>query len=81
MNHTLTISENLHSRLLSESQARGLSIEQLVEKAVEEWRRQDDELKRREEAVDRIVALRERMREKYGMMPDSVELIREDRER
>ncbi len=81
MNQTLTISENLYRRLLSESQARGLSIEQLVEKAVEEWERQDAEIKRREEAVDRIVALRERMREKYGMMPDSVELIREDRER
>jgi hypothetical protein len=81
MNHTLTISENLYSRLLSESQARGLSIEELVEKAIDEWESQDAELKRREEAVDRIVALRERMRVKYGMMPDSVELIRQDRER
>jgi deoxyribodipyrimidine photolyase-like uncharacterized protein len=81
MNHTLTISENLYSRLLSVSQARGLSIEELVEKAIDEWESQDAELKRREEAVDRIVALRERMRVKYGMMPDSVELIRQDRER
>ena len=39
------------------------------------------DLSRRREAVLGIDALRERLRGAYGEMPDSVLLIREDRER
>jgi len=87
MNQTLTISENLYGRLQTGAQLHGLSVEQLIEQLFEEWerkdaelkRRKDAELKRREEAVDRVNEIYERMRAKYGQMPDSVELLREDR--
>jgi hypothetical protein len=77
MSQTLTISEALYHRLESEARLRGLSIEQLLE----EWERRESELKRREEAVREINSLRERIFAKYGEMPDSTELLREDRGR
>ncbi|MCI0523858.1 MAG: hypothetical protein L0Y75_01215 [Acidobacteria bacterium] len=81
MNQMLAISEDLYSRLQTGAQLHGLSVEQLIEQLFEEWEQKDAELKRREEAVDRVNEIYERMRAKYGQMPDSVELIREDRER
>jgi hypothetical protein len=77
MNRTLTISEALYARLDAAARARGLgSIEQLLE----QWQGREDELFRRQEAVQQIDALRERLRVTYGEMPDSAELVREDRE-
>jgi len=81
MNQTLTISENLYNRLLFESQSRSLSIEQLIEWIVEEWERRESELRQRQEAVREIHELRDRIFAKHGEMPDSVELLREDRNR
>jgi hypothetical protein len=81
MNQSLTISENLYNRLLLESQSRGLSIGQLVERIVEEWERRESELRQRQEAVREIRELRERIFAEHGEMPDSVELLREDRNR
>lgn len=81
MNHTLTISENLYNRLLSASRARGLNVEEFIKQIFEEWERHESELRERQEAVRQIHELRERMFAKYGVMPDSTELIREDRER
>jgi hypothetical protein len=78
---TLTISSDLYQRLQVGAQLRGVSVEQLVAQAVDEWERRDAELKRRAEAVDEANQIYERMRAKYGQMPDSAELIREDRER
>ena len=43
--------------------------------------RQEKPLSHRQEGVQRIDALWERLFEKYGEMSDSVELIREDRAR
>jgi hypothetical protein len=77
MSQKLTISDALYMRLEAEAQLRGLSIEQLLE----EWERKESELSRRREAVREINALREQLFAKYGEMPDSAELIREDRER
>jgi hypothetical protein len=74
---TLTISEEFYHRLAAEARLRGLSIEQLLE----DWERKESELRRREEAGRRIDAIFERMAAKYGEMPDSAELVREDRER
>lgn len=74
---TLTISADLYHRLVAESQLRGITIEQLLE----EWERMDSEIRRRQEAGRRADEIFERMAAKYGMMPDSAELIREDRER
>ncbi len=81
MNQTLAISEDLYNRLQFSAQLLGVSIEQLIERLFEEWERRDAELRRREEAVDRVNKTYERMQAKYGQMPDSAELIREDRER
>lgn len=78
---TLTISSDLYHRLQVGAQMRGLSVEQLVAQAVDEWERRDAELQRRAEAVDEANRIYERMRAKYGQMRDSAELIREDRER
>ena len=73
---TLTISVELYDRLVAEAQLRGITIEQLLE----EWERKDSEIRRRQEAGQRADEIFERMAAKYGMMPDSAELIREDRE-
>lgn len=73
----LTISEDLYQRILTDAQLRGLSIEQLLD----EWQRRDSEIKRREEAGRQVDATFARMAAKYGVMPDSAELIREDRDR
>ncbi len=81
MNQTLTISENLYGRLQIGAQLRGLSIEQLIEQFVDEWERRESELKQRQEAVRKIRELRERIFAEHGEMPDSVELLREDRNR
>jgi len=41
----------------------------------------EEELRRRQEVVARIDELRERLFLKYGTMPDSAAMVREDRER
>lgn len=74
---TLTISADFYKRLVAEAQLRRVTIEQLLE----EWERMDSEIRRRQEAGRRADEIFERMAAKYGMMPDSAELIREDRER
>ena len=78
---TLTISEDLYYRLQSGAQSRGLSVEQLVEQAVEEWERNDVELQQRRQLVAEIRSLQAQIAAEHGQMPDSVELLREDRER
>lgn len=74
---TLTISADLYNRLVAEAQLRGITIEQ----PLEEWERRESEIRRRHEVVREINELRESLFAKYGEMPDSTELIREDRER
>lgn len=78
MSRVLTISDDLYGKLETAAQRRGLThIDQLLE----QWQAADAELARRAQVVQHIDALREELRAKYGEMPDSVELIREDRER
>ena len=86
MSRTITVPDHVYDRLEAEARARGLkSIEQLLEQLplarAECDPLTDEELKRRHEVVARTVALQEELSRKYGMMPDSVDLIREDRER
>jgi hypothetical protein len=77
MSQTLTISDTLYARLEAKARERDLSnIEQLLE----EWERSESEPLRRRELVRQIDSLRDRLFEKCGEMPDSVELIRQDRE-
>ena len=78
MSQTLTISDTLYTRLEQAARERGFaSIEQLLET----WQAFDAERQRRRHIVQRIDQIRERMFTTYGEMPDSVELLREDRAR
>jgi hypothetical protein len=78
MSRTVTISDALYLRLEQIAQARGYrSIAQLLEV----WQSDEDTRCRRQEAVARIDALRERLFATYGVFPDSTEDIREDRAR
>lgn len=78
MSRTLTISDDLYARLETEARARGLTT---VEQLLEEWDRREADLSLREDTVRRIDQLRDRLLAKYGQMPDSTELLREDRAR
>jgi hypothetical protein len=78
MSRTLTISDDLYARLEEEARARGLNS---VERLLEEWKRTESDLNQRQNVVYRIDDLRRRLFAKYGEMPDSVELVREDRAR
>jgi hypothetical protein len=86
MSRTITVPDHVYQRLEAEAHARGLKgIEQLLEQLplakAESDPLTDEELKRRHEVVARTNEIYEELSRKYGMMPDSVELIREDRER
>ena len=78
MSRTITISDELYARLEAEAQARGLKS---VERLLEEWEQNGAALKQRRDVVQRIDSLRERLFARYGEMPDSVDLVREDRAR
>lgn len=77
MSRTLTISDELYARLEKEAQVRGLSIERLIE----EWERNEANLLQRQDIVREIDVLREHLFSKYGEMPDSSDLVRDDRAR
>jgi hypothetical protein len=78
MDRKLAISEELYTRLESTSRMYGYdSIEQMLET----WLLSQDESRLRQATVHRIDMLWEQMQTKYGEMPDSVDLIREDRAR
>ena len=76
MSCTLTISDGLYARLEAVARKRGFSS---VEELLEALHLGEDELRQRQEAVRQIDELRERLFAKYGEMPDSVALIRDDR--
>ena len=78
MGRSLEISERLYEKLEQAARERGLAS---VEELPEAWHAREVDLRRRREAVSRVNALREKLRATYGEMPDSVPLIREDRER
>lgn len=73
---TLTISEDLYHRIAAAAQLRGVSIEQLLD----EWEQREVEIRRRQEVGAEIKAIFQEIKAKYGLMPDSAELIREDRD-
>jgi hypothetical protein len=78
MSRTVTIPEALYARLEHTAYVRGLSsIAQLLEL----WQAHEDTLRRRQEAVAHIDALRERLFTTYGAFPDSTADVREDRAR
>lgn len=82
MYQTLTVSDMLYQQLHRRARDSGFdNLEEFIQKLIEVWQAHLEELRRRQEAVRRIDALRERLLTKYGEMQDSVELIRADRER
>jgi hypothetical protein len=78
MSRTLTISDELYARLAAEARERGLTG---VEELLEQWQTTESSLLPRKEVVRGIDYLRNRLLAKYGEMPDSVELLRQDRAR
>jgi hypothetical protein len=76
MSRVLTISDDLYSRLEQAARQQGLSG---VEELLETWQANEEERWRREKSVERIDALRAQLLATYGEMPDSVELIRQER--
>ncbi|MCC7207340.1 MAG: antitoxin [Anaerolineae bacterium] len=73
----LRISETLYEALEIEARRRGLdSIEQLLEV----WKQDDAERRSRRAIVREIDALRSELQHRYGEMPDSTPLVREDRD-
>jgi hypothetical protein len=78
MSRTITISDELYARLEAEARLRGLDS---VEGLLEDWQALEAEAAHRQEVVREIDTLRERLAAKYGEMPDSVEMLRQDRAR
>lgn len=78
MSRTLTISDELYARLEAEARSRGINT---VEEFLDRIQIPEAELSRREDIVREIDHLRERLFARYGQMPDSVDLLREDRAR
>jgi len=78
MSRTLTISDKLYQRLEAEALARGFEN---VEQLLEDHASNGSDFSQRRAVVDNIDRLRNRMFAMYGEMPDSTELIREDRSR
>jgi len=82
MYQTLTVSERLYQQLETTARDGGFdNLEEFIQKLIEVWQAHIEELRRRQETVRRIDALRERLFRTCGEMEDSVELIRADRER
>jgi hypothetical protein len=78
MSRTLTISDELYGQLEAEARQRGLpSVEQLLE----QWQLAKTRVPCRNEVVREIDDLRNRLLARYGEMPDSVELLCQDRAR
>jgi hypothetical protein len=79
MSYTLTLSDPLYTKLEKVARQCGFSIEQLLET----WQPPTitSSLHQRRETVKRIIALRDRIAATYGTLPDSTDLIREDRMR
>ena len=78
MSRSLTISDELYARLESEAHNRGLNT---IEELLSRWQGLEAGILQRKEIVEQIDQLRSRLLAEYGEMPDSVELLREDRAR
>lgn len=80
MSYTLTLSDPLYTKLENVARQQcGFSIEQLLDT----WQppTTTSSLPQRRDIVKRITALRNRMAATYGTLPDSTDLIREERMR
>lgn len=83
MSVTLTVSDKTYQRLKVTAKQKG---KKNIEELLDEWPFVEtsitaEELGRRKELGREIDHLQRRISERYGVMPDSTTLIREDRER
>jgi hypothetical protein len=78
MSRTLTISDELYARLESQARKRGVKT---VEELLDLLQSLETDIALRKNVVRQIDLIRERLLARYGEMPDSVELLREDRAR
>jgi hypothetical protein len=78
MSRTVTIPDALYARLEQTAHAHGCSS---IAQLLEVWQAHEDTLRRRQEAVARIDAIRERLFATYGAFPDSTADVQEDRAR
>jgi hypothetical protein len=76
MSRVLTLSDDLYARLEMAARQRGLSG---VEELLETWQANEEEQRQRARSVERIDELRAQLFARYGEMPDSAELIRQQR--
>lgn len=87
MSVTINIPEKTYKSLERQAYKRELeSVEQFLEKLTEQFETQEaetreKELERRRGLGKEIRAFRKKMKEKHGVMPNSVEILREDRMR
>ena len=78
MSQTLTISDDLYTKLKITAQEKGYES---IEALIEEWLTKQEAHLYRQELVQQIDVVREKLFEAYGETPDSVDLIRTDRSR
>ena len=76
MSVTITVSDKTYQKLKTAAQSKGF---EQVEDFLDEWKEAESQDRRK--VIDDILAFQKRMGEKYGVMPDSTLLVREDRER
>ncbi|HYP40248.1 MAG TPA: hypothetical protein VEX13_07785 [Chloroflexia bacterium] len=80
MSRTVMLPESLYNWLEAEAKRRQVgSVDNLIEELLEQIK--EEEKHERDAAIHRIFDLHDKMAAKYGPVQDSVELIREDRER
>jgi len=76
--HSLIISDTLYGKLQASACKRGFKD---IEGLLELWLTKEEKLTDRKQIISQIDDLRKSLYEKYGLMADSTDLIREDRER
>jgi 2-oxo-4-hydroxy-4-carboxy--5-ureidoimidazoline (OHCU) decarboxylase len=80
MGRAVMLPESLYNWLEAEAKRRQVaSVDNLIEELLEQIK--EEEKHERDAAIQRIFDLHNKMAAKYGLVQDSVELIREDRER
>lgn len=76
MSQVLTVSDELYQELEAIARHHGLSS---IEQLIKQWMLRENELDQRWAVVRDIDRIRQQLFAKYGEMPDSVDLIRDDR--
>lgn len=85
MSQILTIPDDLYAQLEEAARRHRVTIEgllhtwQIKDQGDQDGAARDEELRRRQAAVARLQATRAVLTVRYGEMPDSADLVREDR--